>query len=122
MNTDIGPFERGDNIKFDVTITLGVAGPPLDVSAYLIWCTGKYSVDDLDVSAVFQVTKAGGNITVSGTGNNIARVNIPGALTAVLTGNVQLFYDVQIKSPITGDIDTVAKGRMSIVRDVTRAI
>lgn len=116
---DIGPFKRGDNIRFDVAITLD--GNPLDVSAYLIWCTGKLQISDADLVAVFQATKLGGQITVTGAGNNIARVNIPGAFTSVLTDNTTLFYDVQIKSP-GGDIDTVASGRMQIVLDVTRAV
>lgn len=115
---DIGPYKRGDNIRFDVNITQG--GAALDVSAYDIWCTGKRDIDDADVDAVFQVTKAGGQITVTGAGNNIARVNIPGASTSALTEDVNLFYDVQIKSG-TGEITTVADGRMQIRKDVTRA-
>lgn len=118
MATDIGPFKRGDAIKFSVTITQG--GVALDVSAYSIWCTGKVNLDDLDAAAVFQVTKAGGQITVTGAGNNVANVTIPGSATSSLTDDINLFYDVQIKSP-GGDINTVADGRMQIRKDVTRA-
>lgn len=115
---NLGPFKRGDNIRFQVDITQG--GAPLNVSAYSIWCTGKRELSDLDAAAVWQVTKAGGQITVTGAGNNIALVNIPASATTVLTENVTLFYDVQIKSP-GGDIDTVADGRIPIVLDVTQA-
>lgn len=117
-NQDIGPFKRGDTIRFSVTITQG--GASLDVSAYDIWCTGKRQLSDLDASAVFQVTKAGGQITVTGAGNNIAQVSVPGSSTSSLTDNATLFYDVQIKSP-GGEITTVSEGRMSVLLDVTRA-
>lgn len=118
MSADIGPFKRGDSIPFDVTITLD--GVALDLTNYDIWATGKRQLSDADVDAVFQVTKAGGAIVVSGAGNNIARVTIPGSSTASLTANTTLFYDVQIKSP-TGLITTVADGRLTITLDVTRA-
>lgn len=117
---DLPDTPRGDNIKFDVTVTQGPGGPALDLTLYSIWCTGKRQMSDLDVDAIWQVTKAGGDITVTGTGNNIARVNVPGTFTAVLTDSAQLFYDVQIKSP-ANDIDTVANGRIKIILDVTRA-
>ena len=115
---DIGPYKRGDSIRFDVNVTQG--GAALDLSTYDIWCTGKRNLDDADVDAVFQVTKAGGQITVVGAGNNIARVNIPGTSTSSLTEDITLFYDVQIKS-LTAEISTVADGRMQIRKDVTRA-
>ena len=118
MSTDLKPRKRGDNIQFDVLVTLD--GAALDISAYSIWCTGKRQLSDLDASAIWQVTKAGGEITVVGTGNNIARVNVPAALTAVLTENVTLFYDVQIKSG-AGVVSTVADGRIAITLDATRA-
>ena len=118
MSTDLRPRKRGDNIKFDVDVKLDDV--PLDISAYSIWCTGKRQLSDADVDAVWQVTKAGGQITVIGAGNNIARINVPGSNTAVLTENATLFYDVQIKSA-GGDIDTVADGRVQILQDVTRA-
>lgn len=118
MPTNLQPVARGDNVKFNVTVTLD--GNALDLTNYSIWCTGKRSLDDLDADAIWQVTKAGGNITVTGSGNNIAQVNVPGSNTAVLTEAVTLFYDVQIKSP-GGDIDTVASGRVNITLDVTRA-
>lgn len=118
MSTDLPPTKRGDNVKFDVTVTLD--GAPVDLTTYSVWCTGKRQLSDADVDAIWQVTKAGGQITITGAGNNIARVNVPGSNTAVLTDNTTLFYDVQIKSA-GGDIATVADGRVTITLDVTRA-
>lgn len=118
MSTDLPPTKRGDNIKFNVTVT--VNGAPLDLTTYSVWCTGKRQLSDADVAAVWQVTKAGGEITLTGASNNIAQVNVPGSNTAVLTDNATLFYDVQIKSA-GGEISTVADGRITITLDVTRA-
>lgn len=111
---------RGDTNLFTATVTLN--GAPLDVSAYDIWCTAKYSKDDADIAALFQVTKAAGAITVGGTGNSVATITIAAALTIALTADVKVFYDVQIKAPGGGgQITTVAEGTMLISKDVTRA-
>lgn len=111
---------RGDTNIFTATITINQVA--LDVSAYDIWCTAKYSKDDLDINALFQVTKAAGAITVGGASNNVATVTIAAALTIALTADVKVFYDVQIKAPGgTGQITTVAEGTMLISKDVTRA-
>lgn len=109
---------RGDTNVFTTTITLN--GAPLDVSTYDIWCTAKYSKDDSDLDALFQVTKAAGAISVGGAGNNVATITIAANLTSALTQDVSVFYDVQIKSA-GGQITTVADGAMLISRDVTRA-
>lgn len=111
-------IKRGDSNIFTVTITLN--GAPLDVSAYDIWCTAKYSKDDPDINALFQLTKAGGDIAVSGANNNIATVTVAASDTIALTHDVMVFYDVQIKS-VPGQITTVAEGTMNISRDITRA-
>jgi hypothetical protein len=78
-------------------------------------------LSDADADAVFQVTKAAGDIAVSGAGNNIATVTVPASDTSTLTVPLTLFYDVQIKAP-TGQPITVAWGQLSIGQDVTRAI
>lgn len=109
---------RGDTNVFDATVTLDSV--PLNISAYDIWCTAKYSKDDLDINALFQVTKAAGAIVVTGADNNIARITVAANLTTALTSDVRVFYDVQIKSA-SGQITTVADGSMVISKDVTRA-
>lgn len=110
---------RGDTNVFDATVTL--SGSPLDVSAYDIWCTAKYSKDDADVDALFQVTKTAGEITVGGASNNVATIAVPAADTVALLVDVVVFYDIQIQAP-GGQITTVANGTMTISKDVTRAI
>ena len=112
-------LKRGDTNVFAATIT--IASVALDVSAYDIWCTAKYNKDDLDINALFQVTKAAGAIVVSGAGNNIATITVAASLTLALTTDVSVFYDVQIKSP-GGVVTTVAEGTMLISKDVTRAV
>jgi len=112
---------RGDTNIFDATVTLNSA--PLDITTYDVWCTAKYSKDDTDIAALFQLTKTGGAITVVGANNNVARINIPASATLALTADVSVFYDVQIKAAgVNGQITTVAEGTMLISRDVTRAV
>lgn len=113
------PFWRGDGLVFDCTITSD--GVPVDLSSYAIWCTGKRNLADLDADAVFQVTKLGGGITISGASNNIAHIVVPASATSGLTVPLTLFYDVQIKAT-TGQPITVVWGQLSIGQDVTRAI
>lgn len=110
---------RGDTNVFEATVTL--SGVALDISAYDIWCTAKYSKADLDANALFQVTKAAGEITVGGVGNNVATIAVPASDTVALTVDVTVFYDIQIQAP-GGQITTVANGTMLIGRDVTRTI
>lgn len=110
---------RGDTNIFTATITLN--GAPLDVSGYDIWCTAKYSKDDTDLQALFQVTKAAGAITVGGASNNVATITVAASLTSPLTADVKVFYDVQIRSA-GGQVSTVAEGTMRISKDVTRAV
>lgn len=119
INQDLDPVRRGDTIEFEVTVTDRVTGAAVDLSTYSIWCTGKRALADTDANAVFQVTKAAGDITVGGSANNVIAVTIPPSATVDFTANVRLFYDVQVQS-VAGKISTVAQGMMSVVLDVTR--
>ena len=99
----------------------GQSSGPLG-AAYDIWMTAKYSKDDTDLQALFQVTKGAGAITVGGANNNVATITVAATLTSPLTTDVSVFYDVQIKAPGgSGQVSTVADGTLAIARDVTRA-
>lgn len=116
--TTLDPMQRGDSYIFEATVT-DSAGAAVDLTGYSIWSTGKHALTDADGSAVYQVTKAGGGITVTGASSNVARVTIPASATTSLTTNVTIFWDVQIKS---GDnVYTVARGTLGIYLDVTQA-
>lgn len=110
-------MRRGDTFTFDVTVTL--AGAALDLTTYGITSTGKTNLSDTDAQAIYQVTKTGGGITVTGAGNNVARVVIPAAATSGMTTNATIWYDCQIK--LGANVYTVALGRLSIYLDVTVA-
>lgn len=110
-------MKRGDSFQFTTTVTLN--GSALDISGYSVWVTAKRQKSDLDAAAIFQLTKAGGAITVGGAGNNVATTTIPPASTASLTADTVLYYDVQIESP-GGKVDTVAEGVLTIGLDVTQ--
>jgi hypothetical protein len=109
------PMYRGDTYFFTATVVVG--GQPIDLNAYSIWCTGKRSVLDADVDAVFQLTKGEG-IVVTGTNNNIAQMTILPAMTSGFTRQTNLEIDVQIE--VNGMVYTVAKDRLSVRLDVTR--
>lgn len=112
----LDPFRRGNSYIFEATVT--DENGAVNLTAYSIWSTGKYALSDADAAAVWQVTKAGGGITVTGASSNIARVVVPASATSAFTGNQTLWWDVQIKS---GDlVYTVAMGRVAVYLDVTQ--
>ena len=112
-------FIRGDTNVFFATVTL--AGAPLDLSTYDIWCTAKYSKDDVDIAALFQVTRTAGDITIGGSGNNVATVTIGHSLTSALVADTTVYYDIQIEEQTTHQISTVVDGQITITRDITQA-
>lgn len=113
----LDPMRRGDSYTFEATVTQA-DGAPVDLTIYAIRSTGKYALADPDSEAIYQVTKADGDITVVGANNNIARVVIPAAATAGFTTNVTFWWDVQIAA---GDlVYTVALGTLSAFLDVSQ--
>lgn len=112
-------MRRGDTPIWD----LEMDDPAYDLSAVTeIYMTAKYSVDDPDVDAVFQLTMSGGQIVVDPVDLYKATIQPERADTNTLTADVVLVYDVQLS--LTGTPDTtftVVNGNLAIYRDVTRA-
>ena len=106
---------RGDTYYFTATVV--VAGQPVDLTAYSIWCTGKRAIEDADADAVFQLTKGAG-IVVTGASNNIAQMTILPAMTSGFTAPTDVMIDVQIE--VNGIVSTVATDTLLVMQDVTR--
>lgn len=116
-------LSRGDGAFFTLTVTFAPSAPSADLNTYAIWMTAKKSYTDLDAAAVFQLTKAAGDITVDGSNHAVAHIALPGSATAPLPclpplNRAILFYDVQIRG---ADLIpyTVARGQITVVADAT---
>jgi hypothetical protein len=114
---------RGDAAFFTLTVTFAPSAPSADLNTYAIWMTAKNSYTNLDEDAVFQLTKADGDITVDGSNHAIAHVKLPGSATAGLPclpplNRAILVYDLQIKGA-DGLVYTVARGQITVVADAT---
>jgi len=114
------PFYRGDTLIFDGVATLSAA--LLDLTAYTIWCTGKYRRSDADSDAVFEKTVGDGItlLTQSGLTKGGFTVTIDPADTSGLNYKTTLEYDVQVKDA-SGHIYTADSGTIVVSLDVTRA-
>ena len=105
----------GDSNSFQIPLTwAGTAFSPANTWALIF--TAKYRATDIDDDAVFQkATNAG--ITLSGPSTAVV-ATVPND-TAELPACV-LVWDIQAQHVITGAVRTVAIGRLSLTRDVTR--
>jgi len=95
----------------------------VDIGGAVFWFTAKNDIDDLDAAAVFQKTELNG-ITIDDAAAGKITVEVVPADTATLTEFLDqekdLVYDLQYKSQ-SGQIFTVARGRLKVKRQVTIA-
>ncbi len=111
---------HNNSIEFSMAIIDLKSNQPVDLSAAEIWFTAKQSADDADNVAVIQVTKAGGNIVVSGTNHNILTVRADNVASALPNEPVTLVCDVKVKLP---DVfaQVVGEGTLKVSKAVTQA-
>ncbi len=122
MNLEKLKLETRHNasIEFSMTLIDLQTNQPVDLSSAEIWFTAKQSADDLDVDAVVQVTKADGNIVVSGASHNILTVRADNVASALPNESVTLVCDVKVKLP---DVfaQVVGEGTLKVSKAVTQA-
>jgi len=110
---------RGDAVSLNVGPVLDAAGAVVNITGYELWFTGKLAVSDLDAAAVFQKTTTAGSIVITNGPAGLARVDLAAADTSALTSSTLLYVDLQAKA--SGKVVTLARGRLLVVADVTRA-
>lgn len=109
---------RGDTTEFTVT-AVDADGAPLDLTGAVIWMTGKVTETDTDANAQFQHNSDTiGGIALTDADSGIATITMEAADTEDLAGTTPLFYDVQCVDAL-GGIQTLAKGILSVLVDVT---
>ena len=87
--------------------------------------TAKRKASDKDAAAVFQVTTPTDIVIDPDPLTGRAYVTVPPAATASVTfpenvAQIDLLYDIQVETQ-TGIVQTVANGKLSVVRDITQA-
>lgn len=115
---------RGDSLILDLEIKQGDV--PVDLTDATIWMTAKKKLSDPDGSAVFQIETPADILIDANPLLGKARVVVPAASTTALKysqdcGTIRLHYDIQVKT-VTGIIQTVAVGILSVLEDVTEAV
>lgn len=122
MNVEKLKLETRHNasIEFTMTIIDLQTNQPVDLSSAEIWFTAKKSIDDADGAAVVQVTKADGNIVVSGTSHNILTVRADNVANVLPNESITLVCDVKVKLP---DVfaQVVGEGTLKVSKAVTQS-
>lgn len=92
----------------------GLAVPLPGATGYF---TAKFSIEDADADAVFQLTAANGITFDAGSGGTGSVKVVPANTSAVPDVRTQLVFDLQIK--VSGNTYTVARGNLIVDPDVT---
>ena len=118
---------RGDSLMLDLAITQknNNVVVPVDLTGATLWMTAKYKITDTDASAVFQITTPTDIKIDEDPLSGRATVIVPGSATLSVTyppdsESVRLIYDIQVKTQ-TGIVQTVARGYLTVMEDVTIA-
>lgn len=114
---------RGDDNFIEIVVErqdINGVYQPVPLAGISLWFTGKAGWEDLDAAALFELT-IGAGITVTDSNNGIAVAHILAALTRPLHGVGRYVYDVQMLEPGFAEIQTLDRGRLTVVRDVTFA-
>jgi hypothetical protein len=117
----IKEMTRGDTPIWDLVVT-DTAGAPFNLAGYTTRMTAKYSLDDADADAVFQLSSTAGEIVYTDAAGGLATIQPLRSSTSALTTDVTVWCDVQIAEDASPDVSyTVVKPwAMTIKRDVTR--
>lgn len=102
---------RGDNETYTFTIT-DADGDAVDLSTYTVKAQGRRTPDE--TLAAFDITIA--NTSPSNFALGIVVLVLPAATTALMDGTY--YYDIEASK--TGDKVTLARGLLTVTRDVTR--
>jgi hypothetical protein len=111
---------RGDDVLLDVGPVLDNEGTVVDLTGLSLAFTAKYHIRDGDVDALFQKWTPTDIDIPTGT-DGMATVDVLAADTDSLPYTTVLYWDLQLIDG-TSAIQTLAKGRLVVNADVTRAI
>ncbi len=117
----IKDIPRGDNVVLDITLHRIVAGTEtLDLTEVgtQVWFTAKLDKLYPDSNALFQKT-VGSGITIVGS-NSLLVTLAPGDTENLSRDVERLFYDLQIKEGLTGQVSTPINDELYFRADVTR--
>ena len=110
---------RRDNYSFEIAVVLN--GEPVDLTGCSLTMTAKYSVTDLDASAVFTRSTSTSGITITDATGGIALVEIVTSNTTALPLHlVNLVYDIEMIDA-SAKRYTVLSGILSVYPDVSSA-
>ena len=112
---------RGDDESFDVAVVEADGTTPVNLSGATLRFTAKQKINDLDASAVIELSTDEGTITVTDATHGLARLDVPAAQTDLLTRDLRLVWDLQI-TDIFSKVRTVATGHLIVRRDITRTV
>ncbi len=113
-------YVHGDDAIFTGTVMLD--GAVVDPTGCSFWFTVKVNTTDAD-TGVYQLTSAGGAIVVTDGPNGQIQLTIPADQTYVPAfswKDTVYNYDLQMKDT-SNKISTLAKGKVTVLADVTRA-
>ena len=118
-----GTIFRGDTYKGNGVVL--VNGLPADITGWRLWLTVKTSPDDSEndtgSETLFKAdTEDGsGNLEITSATAGAFSWRIPGSASDALTSRAELVFDIQAEDTL-GDIATLKKDTITVVRDVTR--
>jgi hypothetical protein len=110
---------QGDDLRFSAEVMID--GAPMALGTAEIWFTAKRNATDPDSAALFQVSTEGGGIIILDPTTNLVRIHVPGSATAAAVLG-RYVYDLRIKLPTDGEIQTLATGEIFIDAAITQAI
>ncbi len=108
---------RGAGPAIDLTIKK-LDGSAYDLTGCSVTMTAKRSADDPDSAAVFRKTTGGGGITVTNAAGGLATVQLSAADTRNVPGDVDLAYDVTVKTG-AGSVSKPIVGKLTVAADVS---
>ncbi len=113
---------RGDSLVLEIVVKQ--SDVPTDLTGAKVWFTAKRTLNDLDGSAIIQVSSPA-DITIDPdqvANPGKATIVVPASATATLgEAALQLFYDIQVKFS-NGRVATVQFGQLLVTPDVTQTI
>lgn len=108
-------FFRGDNLDVQYTIK-DRDGNPINLTLKTLTFTLKQNTDLGDVDAAIQTTLANDPDQVTNPG--VTSLLVEAATTALVTPG-RYDYDIQYKDTANGYIETLVRGRVNVLADVT---
>lgn len=108
---------RGDTLQINAAVTL--SGTPFDLTGSMLFFTVKRRITDTDAQALIKCQTGAGIVHTNEVGGLVAIK--PAEDLATMPPGVPLYADLQLKTS-SGEIYTVAAGKLTFLADVTLRI